>query len=91
MINHVARSTEYIYPLSDTLIRSEEFKISHTTTWRILCSELGLQRHKYSKFQKLKLNDHRHLRVIVKWAQEQLETDTNFHQKLFANDKGHFT
>lgn len=73
--------------------RSQELDPSQTTTWRILRCDLDLHLYEMNStdtgaefdfdFDYIK----RH--VFADWAQVQLETDPNFHQKMIFSDDAH--
>ena len=61
--------------------RAQEFGLSQTSTWQILCKDLGLFPYKIQLTQKLKPNDHLQRRQFADWAREQLEIDSDFAKK----------
>ncbi|KAL3281155.1 hypothetical protein HHI36_004373 [Cryptolaemus montrouzieri] len=63
--------------------------LTQTTTWRILHRDLGLDQYKIQLNQELKVNDHRHRRVVAEWTLKQLAADHNFLRKIIFSDEAH--
>jgi len=70
--------------------RSQELGLSATSTWRILCRDLGLHPYKIQLIQELKVNDHKQRRVFADWVLEQFEVNPNFVKQIIFSDEVYF-
>ena len=68
--------------------RSQALGISVTSLWQILQNNLGQHPYKIKLTQELKPLDHQKCRMFVNWAEQQLENDLDFYQKI--SDEAHF-
>ena len=67
--------------------RSQALAISVTPLWRILQNDFGLHSYKTTLKQKL---DHQRRGMLVNWAEQQLENDSEFFRKIIFSDEAHF-
>ena len=70
--------------------RSQALGISVTSLWRILRNDLGLQPYIIKLAQELKPLDHQKPGMFVNWAEQQIENDSDFYQKIIFSDEAHF-
>ena len=69
--------------------RSPALGISVTSLWRILRNDLGLHAYKIKLTQELKpLAQKRHM--LVNWAEQQLESNSDFFFFFIFNDEAYF-
>lgn len=94
-----ARSVENIAAVRDSVQedanvsltrRSQQLGLSVSSLWRILRKDLGLHPYKIKLTQELKPFDHLKRRRFVNWAEDQLENDPDFFQKIIFSDEAHF-
>ena len=69
---------------------SQALSISVTSLWRILPNDLGLHPYKIKFNQELKPLDQQKRRMFVNWAEQQLESDSDFYRKIIFSDEAHF-
>ena len=70
--------------------RSQALAISVTLLWRILRNDRGLHAYQIKLTQELKPLDQQRRRMFVNWAEQQLESNSDFYRKIIFSDEGHF-